>query len=129
VSGGDCQDGICSGNACQEPGGAGPGGGLSTELGISTDWGGGYCATLNVTNESTAIATSFTVTLDTNQSTIYSFWNGNFSGSSGEIEVTPCCPWNSSLAPGETDSSLGFCANRAVSGNALPLVIATSGAF
>jgi len=79
---------------------------------------------------SASVASSFTVTLDTNQSAIYTSWNGNFGGSSGLVDVSPCCSWNASLSPGETDSSIGFCANRDVPGSGtLPLVVNTSGTF
>jgi Ca2+-binding RTX toxin-like protein len=130
ISGGDCQSGLCSNGTCQPQTGGGGGGALSTNLTISTDWGGGYCAVLNVTNSGTTATTSFTVNLNTNASTIYTSWNGNFVGSSGPVSVTPCCSWNTVVDPGETDSSIGFCANRTVSGSGtLPFVVSTTGVF
>ena len=131
VSGGDCQGGLfCVGGTCTAGGGGGGGNEVTTSIVFTTDWGAGYCTTLEVTNNTTQTASSFAVTLDTNASTITSSWNGTFSGSSGEITVTPCCSWNATLSPGETDSSIGFCANRTVpTSGTLPFVISTTGTF
>lgn len=125
VTGADCQSGLCSGGICQGGGGSSS---VVTTLSFTTDWGGGYCAVLNVTNNSASSTSSFTVNLNTNASTIYTSWNGTFSGSSGAVTVTPCCSWNASLSPGETDSSIGFCANRSTPGSGtLPIVVSSSG--
>lgn len=127
VTGADCAGGLCQAGVCQA---APPGTLVSTSLSFTTDWGGGYCAVLNVTNASTSLATSYTISLDTNASTIYTSWNGAFSGASGAITVTPALTFNATLDPGETDSSIGFCANRSVPGSGtLPFVLSTSATF
>jgi Ca2+-binding RTX toxin-like protein len=127
VTGADCLGGLCQAGICQA---APPGTLVSTSLSFTTDWGGGYCAVLNVTNAATVLATSYTINLDTNASAIYTSWNGAFSGASGAISVTPAFPWNATLDPGETDSSIGFCANRNVPGSGtLPFVLSTSATF
>jgi hypothetical protein len=70
----DCTSNICSSGICEELGGGGTGT-VSTSLTYSTDWGGGYCAVLNVTNNSANPTTTFTVNLDTNASTIFDSLN------------------------------------------------------
>ena len=49
-------------------------------LTVNTDWGFGYCATLNVTNASTVPVSPWSVVLNLGASTIYTSWNGTFSG-------------------------------------------------
>jgi hypothetical protein len=103
--------------------------GLRTTLNIDSDWGTGYCATLNVTNDTSETAVNFSVVLNMNGTSIYTSWNGNFSGSTGSVTVTPAFDWNRVLEPGETDSSIGFCANRAASGTNVAIVQTTTGTF
>lgn len=76
------------------------------------DWGYGYCVTIDVTNTGGEAVTGWTVTLNTNASTIYDDWNGIISGPSGEITIVPEYDWNQTIPAGETNSSIGFCANR-----------------
>jgi hypothetical protein len=131
ISGSDCAGGnFCVAGACRAPAGGGAPNLIETQLTFSTDWGGGYCAVLNVTNNAAQPTTGYTVTLNTNASTIYTSWNGNFSGASGTVTVTPGFPWNVSIPPGATDSSIGFCANRAVPGSGtLPFVVSTTATY
>jgi cellulase/cellobiase CelA1 len=124
VSGRDCRGGLfCVGGLCA----AGPGstGLVHTDLGFSTDWGGGYCAILNVTNDASIATSSFSVELDTNGSAIYTAWSGTFSGASGAVTVSPL-EWNGAVGPGQTGSSIGFCANRTSGGTAVPFVVNTT---
>jgi hypothetical protein len=82
-----------------------------------------------VTNNGATTATSFEVLLDLNSTSIYTLWNGNFTAPSGIVSVTPV-GWNSSIAVGATNSSIGFCANRSgVIPGALPIVLETTGTF
>jgi hypothetical protein len=125
ASGGDCMSGVCSSGTCQDlPGG------IHAAAVVTTDWGGGYCVTLAVTNLRSVPTVNWTLSLNTNQSTIYTSWNGSFSGSSGAVTVTPGFSWNQVIDPGETDSSIGFCANRTVPGSGLlPFVLSASGVY
>lgn len=131
MSGGDCAGGnFCVAGRCRAPAGGGSPNLIQTELTFSTDWGSGYCAVLNVTNNAIMPTTSYTVAIDTNQSTIYTAWNGAFSGDDGVVTITPGFSWNSVIQPDATDSSIGFCANRNVPGSgALPVVVGTMGDF
>ncbi len=99
----------------------------SATLSFTNTWPTGYCVTLDVTNESDAATTSWTAAIELNGATIYTQWNGNFSGNSGEVNITPV-GWNSVIAAGGTNSSVGFCANRAVGGPD-PGVVSAEGMF
>jgi hypothetical protein len=122
---GDCQSNNCVGGLCQPLAGA-----VTAVLGIPANWAGGYCAVINVTNNSTQPTTTWSVSLNTNQATIYTSWNGNFPVESGAVTVTPAFSWNQVIAPGATNDSVGFCANRNVSGSGtLPFVVSASGSF
>lgn len=124
-NGGDCTSGICTGGICQPPPGS-----VTVTRTVTADWGGGYCVTLRVTNGTTLPTTNFSVSLNTNQSTIYTSWNGNFSAFSGVISVTPAFDWNRVIPPGATNDSVGFCANRTVPGSGvLPILLGASGTF
>jgi Ca2+-binding RTX toxin-like protein len=121
---GDCQSNVCSGT-CQAIAG-----GISVIPVVETDWGGGYCVHLNVTNTHDVPTTNWTATFNTNQSTIYTSWKGNFMGSSGSVTVTPALAANQVIDPSETDGSIGFCANRSVSGSGtLPFVTSASASY
>jgi hypothetical protein len=130
VSGSDCDGGLfCVGGICTVDSDGGTEGLVVTEITFTTDWGGGYCAVLNVTNNATSATTGFGVTLNTNASTIYTSWEGTFSGMSGVITVTPDAE-HAVLDPDETESDIGFCANRSVSGSGTqPFVVSTTGTF
>ena len=125
VSGNDCLGGVCSVGVCQSlPGG------IRVATATQTDWGAGYCVTLQVTNVSSVATINWTATLDTNQSTISNSWNAGFSGTSGAVTVTPSFPFNQVIDPNETDTTIGFCANRNVAGSGrLPFVTSANGVF
>jgi cellulase/cellobiase CelA1 len=78
---------------------------------------------LRVTNNGTT-TTSWIVTLDTKQSTIYNTWNGAFSGTFGTVTARPNQPFNLTLPPGQTTTSVGFCAHRNAPGAMATIVSA-----
>jgi cellulase/cellobiase CelA1 len=75
------------------------------------DWGGDYCMTIDVTN-SGGTATAWRAKINTNGSRIYNTWNATYNGVSGEVTATPNQSFNIVIDPGETDTSMGFCAHR-----------------
>ncbi len=99
---------------------------LSVTFDIFTDWGTGYCAFVDVTNNGTIPSTTWSLTFDTNGTWIYTDWNGDFTDQTGEVTVTPWY-WNSVIAPEETISSIGFCAFRFAGGSNLPTVVSVTG--
>jgi cellulase/cellobiase CelA1 len=93
-------------------------GGIGVVPVVDTDWGGGYCVHLNVTNVEDVSTLDWSTTMYTTQSTIFTSWNAAFTPSSGPISVTPTAPYRA-IDPGETNGSIGFCANRTVPGSGL----------
>jgi hypothetical protein len=121
----DCLSNVCSANVCQLLVG-----GIGVVPVVETDWGGGYCVHLDVTNVEDVATLNWSASLNTNQSTIFSSWNGAFSGTSGAITITPNTAGNITIDPNETDGTIGFCANRNVSTSGLlPFVTAASASF
>jgi cellulase/cellobiase CelA1 len=103
----DCLSANCDGGICSEP----PAGLVSASFVVSNDWGSGYCAYLHVANQTAGTITSWAVTYDLKGATAFTQWNGNFSGTSGQVTVTPLS-WNAVIGAGQTNASVGFCANR-----------------
>jgi hypothetical protein len=103
-------------------GGPGPGPAvLSAHLTKTGDWGGDYCVTIDVTN-SGGSSTGWVATINTGRSSIYSRRNGRFSGTWGTVTAAPNQSWNLTIDPGETDTSVGFCAHRWIPGEMATLV-------
>src|SRR5262249_17214877 len=97
---------------------------------ITTDWGGGYCAALQVTNNAAVPTTNWSTVVNLNNTTTYTTWNGNFTGTSGTITITPAAAFNQAVPPRVTDGSVGFCANRNVANSGtLPIVVSASGSY
>ncbi|AUX29269.1 hypothetical protein SOCE836_013570 [Sorangium cellulosum] len=84
--------------------------GISADLVIDSQWGQGYCASITVSNQhATATTGTWSVGLDVGAGAIFSSWNGTFSGSSGQITVTP--QGSNAAIPASGNVQLGFCAN------------------
>jgi cellulose 1,4-beta-cellobiosidase len=86
-----------------------PGGGLTTQVVVTNDFGTGYCADLRVRNGGTA-AVEWVVTF-TIQGRIYNIWNATHTQSGSSVTARGVS-WNRILQPGQTTSGVGFCANR-----------------
>jgi cellulase/cellobiase CelA1 len=99
---------------------------ISVSLPVTSNWGTGYCVNVAVTNTGNAASITWSAVINTQQSTIYTSWNGTFSGSSGQVTVRPLS-WNSIIQPGETITSIGFCANRNPGTNNVPTVVSVTG--
>lgn len=106
-----------------EPSGAN----LTASYNVFTDWGQGYCLDLSVTNPSSQSVSDWSVVIDMNGATIRpDHWNGSFSGSSGVVTVGPGFEWNATIPPGETESTVGFCALRSnPNSGTLPIILGT----
>lgn len=98
-----------SGSASSDSAGSLGSGGVTAVIDVSNDWDGGYCATLVVTNEGGS-AVTWTVDIHI-EGTIDSLWNGNWKQNESILTVSGSS-WNAVLLPGQTDSSIGFCAVR-----------------
>jgi hypothetical protein len=99
---------------------------ISVTLPVTSNWGTGYCVNVAVTNSGTVGSTTWSTVINTQQSTIYTSWNGNFSGGSGQVTVTPQSGF-AVIQPGQTITSVGFCANRNPGTNNLPTVVSATG--
>jgi acetylxylan esterase len=87
-------------------GGGGSAGGTAS-VAITNAWDTGYCATLTVTNNTSATITwQVTIPVD---GTITNLWNGTFTQSGGTATVRGAS-FNAVLAPGGSMNSVGFCA-------------------
>jgi GH35 family endo-1,4-beta-xylanase len=80
---------------------------------VSNDWGTGYCANLVITNNSNATVT-WQASIPLND-TVDKLWNGNWNQTGSTLTVTGT-DWNTQLAAGATDSSIGLCATRSGNG-------------
>jgi len=84
-------------------------GGITSTVVVNNDWGNGYCANLLLKNSSSAAVTwNISIPVD---GTVSSLWNGSWSQSGSVLNVSGVS-WNNTLQPGQTDSSVGFCASR-----------------
>jgi hypothetical protein len=120
----DCASGTCTSGTCTT------GGALGASIQVTSNWAAGYCVNLQVHNGSTLPTKHFSVRVDTRASSISSSWSGAFTKKSGVIDVTPVLVSNQVIAPGSSDTSIGFCANRNVSGSGvLPAIVATGATF
>jgi hypothetical protein len=121
----DCASNICTGGVCQAPPGS-----VTATFTVTSNWPGGYCVTLNVKNNAAVPTTSWNVGFNTGAAVIYTRWNGMFTGNFGPENVGPVAPWNAVIPPGTTNSSVGFCANRIVSGSGvLPTISLATGSY
>jgi len=76
---------------------------------ITNDWGGGYCAALTVTNNTSApVEWGLSIAIEGN---ITNLWNGTWS-QNGDLLNVSGAGWNNTLQPGQSDASIGFCADR-----------------
>lgn len=83
--------------------------GVSASYTINNDWGAGYCAVVRlVNNGSSAVTWSASLAV---QGTLNQMWNATWAQSGSTVSFKGFA-WNSMLAPGAVNTSIGFCANR-----------------
>jgi len=87
-----------------------PSGELRTVLTISSDWGSGYCANVEVIND-TSVDEDWVVAFDV-EGPITSLWSASYVQSGNEVTAEGRS-WNNIVAAGSS-VSLGFCADRGV---------------
>ena len=130
-SGNDCANGLCANAHCAPSSGIATSvnGLLQATLKITTDFGSGYCAELDVINNARSPTVDWSVNLQIPQATTYTTWNGNFSGSGGAVTVSPNSATLRTLAAGAFNKDIGFCANRVAGTHGLPSVTSATGKY
>ncbi len=114
----------CNGEPGPEPGS------LDTVLIVHDDWGAGYCAHLEITNNNTLPTSDWSVVVDSFDSNVNQYWNTPAISGTGTHNVTWTDPnWNRIIAPQTTYSQTGFCALRAAGTSTMPAVVSTTAAF
>lgn len=83
--------------------------GVTGTLRLDNDWGGGYCASVTLRNQSSSAVTNWTVVMNSGGSTVNNLWSGKFTQSGSTVTVTPES-YNASI-PTASETSFGFCAN------------------
>jgi hypothetical protein len=102
---------------------------LTATFSTVLDWGGGFCQVLSVTNPTPGFAINYAVVFDTHGASIYHSWNASLTTSAGLTTAVPSASFNTTLDPGETDDSIGICANRTTLGSAVASVVSTSATY
>ncbi|UTF59006.1 cellulose binding domain-containing protein [Gilvimarinus sp. DA14] len=82
---------------------------VTASVNINSDWGSGYCANLVLTNTS-AEPQTWSVELEVDGD-ISNLWGGSWSQTGNTLSVTGLS-WNATLQPGQSNTSVGFCASR-----------------
>jgi expansin len=100
------------------------GSGLSATIALSSDWGGGYCANVTVTNTGASATTTWQVVINLNQSTAGAPWSATATTSGSQLTNGPLA-WNAALPPGGT-TTYGFCAT-ATGTSYHPTLVSVSG--
>jgi hypothetical protein len=98
--------------------------GVNADLGLQSDWGTGYCAGLTLVNTSSAPVSAWTAVVELNQSAMTQIWNGTAVPSGTRITISPMA-WNSTLAPGASNASVGFCGSG-TGANHRPVLVSLS---
>lgn len=81
---------------------------LETAVSVTSDWGSGYCANIDITNNG-ADSSEWTVTVPI-EGNVTSLWNATWA-QEGELLTVEGLNWNRTLAPGGT-VQVGYCATR-----------------
>ncbi len=82
---------------------------VTAEIEVTDEWEDGYCAKLVVTND-TDESVVWDVEIDVN-GTVTNLWNGTWSQTGSMLSVKGFS-WNGTLAPGESNSTIGFCVTK-----------------
>jgi endoglucanase len=125
-----CTDGVkngtetgvdCGGSCAACPTSSGS---LSGSVKVTNDWGNGYCADLTVKNGGSSSINGWTAVVSTPSATVYTSWNGTYTGASPSFTFKPSADWAAKLGAGAS-ATIGFCANRS-SGSAAPALSAVT---
>jgi cellulase/cellobiase CelA1 len=96
---------------------------------VHDDWGTGYCAHLDITNNGAVPTTDWTVVIDSFDSNVNQYWNTPAISGTGTHTVKWTYDWNRVIAPGSTYSQTGFCALRVAGTNTMPSIVSVVGVY
>lgn len=90
---------------------------VTARIVIGSDWGGGYCGSLRVTNGTGTVVKNWRIVMDLQGGTVSNAWNAEFSGTTVDTRVSPAGDWQRTVNANQTiDPQLGFCINRSGTG-------------
>jgi Cellulose binding domain len=115
----DCTSSVCTAGKCV----AAPAAAVAATLAFASQWAGGYCANITVTNKSPATISSWTVVFDIAQATVSSSWSAAYTNS-GSRYTAKSLSFNASLAS-NASTTFGYCANE-IGSNAQPSVVSAA---
>lgn len=98
---------------------------VTATINVTSDWGSGYCAEVVASNSGPGATSFWNATIDLQDSTLSSSWNGTFSSAGGARYAIAPDPWNESISQNGT-RSVGFCANK-TGPNPKPIVVLEDG--
>jgi cellulase/cellobiase CelA1 len=75
---------------------------------VNSDWGGGYCASVDVINDGTTTVNNWTVTINFPNAVLSNAWNGTGTAASGSLRVSALA--YDAVIPPKTSVNFGFCA-------------------
>ena len=104
-------------------GGASSQGAVTAALKITSDWGGGYCASVDVINGSSRQVTNWTVKMNFPLAQLTNAWSGTATVANSVLSVA-AASYNQNIAPGAS-VNFGFCAT-ATGANHTPTVSSVS---
>jgi cellulase/cellobiase CelA1 len=102
----DCVSKTCQNQVCVAPTTSG----VSAALNLTSNWDGGYCAQISVTNGGSSATSSWTVVFDMGQSNISSLWEAQYTKSGTQV-TAKSLTWNGRIEP-NSSTSFGFCATK-----------------
>ena len=107
------QVGLCATRPAQpaEPPPPTPAGLVTGKLGVTADWGRGYCAKVVVTNTSASKVLGWTVDVANVAGKVSGLWNGKYTMDGTTMHLSGP-DWNRDLAAYAVNEDAGFCASR-----------------
>jgi endoglucanase len=82
---------------------------LEASINIKSQWQGGYCADVIVSNRGSESVSSWTLVLNLNGTRLAQQWNVNVSANGDSVTFRPVADWNARIAPGSSVNQQGFC--------------------
>ncbi len=82
-----------------------------------------------MTNTGSVATSDWSAVFSLDSTSIYTIWNLDTTGPTGNPTVSPNASWSQVIAPAASSYSLGFCADRPPGSNALPSQLLVNGIY